>query len=97
MVGCGTLAWLTPGFWLGLWEQDWLFQMQTISLGGLGASCHQEGRDCLRIQGDIEVVKAKETSLMTWLEHLDPAKPEGIIASELFKILWPTTTLFLLE
>lgn len=37
VVGYGVVAWLTPGFLLGLWKQSWSLLMQDVILEYLGA------------------------------------------------------------
>lgn len=49
------------------------------------------------MQGDIKVAEAGEMFLMTWWEHLDLAKPEGNLASDLSRYLGQKLPFFLLK
>lgn len=82
---------------LGLQKQSSFSVMQDVSLECLGALFLARKKRRPRIEGDIEGAKAGNTVSMTWLEHLDPAKPEGRFHLRTFQIFWPMTSLSPLE
>lgn len=96
VVGCGVTAWLTARVLLGL-ETRWALSYAGGQLGASGGPLLIKKEEIPKNTGDIKVAEARETFLMTWWEHLDPAEPEGDLDSDLSRYLGQKLPFFLLK